>query len=307
MTRSFARRHAALAGLLAVLVTGPLVTAASVAGTPAPLSKGWGWMLAAGTVSGVDPNARTATLAIAGQGRLETSEGGGNWRRQLVTGAQLVHLLPETVIADGGDEPAPLAAIHPGAPASVWGVVKPDASVLGLKVLMTSAVPRQSPAFSLTTSRPGGMSGAVLRSSGGMLELVSAQGARRSVIVTGATTVRKASGIVTAAMIAPYDVVRVDGAVNADGSVAATRIEVELEAAAAAKVSGPLDQVFQELEGLVVGGVLVPIPTGCYYIKGSGPGAFKQLTPGQPVTVYGAPISAGTAFVGLRARVVVWR
>jgi hypothetical protein len=307
MTRPSARHHIPLAGFLAVLVTGTLVTAAPVAGTPAPLSKGWGWVLAAGTVSGVDPNARTATLAIVGQGRLETFEGGGNWRRQLVTGSQVVHLLPGTVIADGGDEPVTLAAIHPGAPATVWGVVKPDASVLGLKVLVTSAVPRQSPAFSITTSRPGGVSGAVLRSSSGMLELLSAQGARRSVIVTGATTVRKASGIVPAAMIAPYDVVRVEGAVNADGSVAATRIEVELEAAAAVQVSGPVDQVFEELEGLVVGGVLVPIPAGCYFIKGSGPGAFKQLTPGQPVTVYGTPISAGTASVGLRARVVVWR
>lgn len=310
MTPTLARRHGALAGLLAVLVIGTLATAAPVAGTPPPLSKGWGWVLAAGTISGVDPNAHTATLAIVGQGRLETFEGGGNWRRQLVTGSQVVHLLPGTVIADGGDEPATLAAIHPGAPAKVWGVVKPDASVLGLKVLVTPAVPRQSPASSITTSRPGGVSGAVLRSSSGMLELLSAEGARRSIIVTGATAVRKASGIVPAAMsamIAPYDVVRVEGAVNADGSVAATRIEVELEAAAAAQAASPLDQVFGEVEGLVVGGVMVPIPAGCYFIKGSGPGAFKQLTPGQTVTVYGAPISSGTTFVGLRARVVVWR
>jgi len=307
MTRTFARRHGALAGLLAVLVIGTVATAAPVAGLPPPLSKGWGWVLAAGTVSGVDQNARTATLAIVGQGRLETFEGGGNWRRQVVTGSQVVHLLPGTVIADGGDEPATLAAIHPGAPATVWGVVKPDASVLGLKVLVTTAVPRQSPVSSITPSRPGGVSGAVLRSSGGMLELLSAQGARRSIIVTGATTVRKASGIVPAAMIAPYDIVRVEGAVNADGSVAATRIEVELEAGSAVQVASPLDQVFGEVEGLVVGGVMIPIPTGCYFIKASGPGAFKQLTPGQTVTVYGAPITSGTTSVGLRARVVVWR
>jgi hypothetical protein len=307
MTRTFARRHGALAGLLAVLVIGTVATAAPVAGLPSPLSKGWGWVLAAGTVSGVDQNARTATLAIVGQGRLETFEGGGNWRRQVVTGSQVVHLLPGTVIADGGDEPATFAAIHPGAPATVWGVVKPDASVLGLKVLVTTALPRQSPVSSITPPRPAGVSGAVLRSSGGMLELLSAQGARRSIIVTGATTVRKASGIVPAAMIAPYDIVRVEGAVNADGSVAATRIEVELEAGSAVQVVSPLDQVFGEVEGLVVGGVMIPIPTGCYFIKGSGPGAFKQLTPGQTVTVYGAPITSGTTSVGLRARVVVWR
>jgi Domain of unknown function (DUF5666) len=307
MRRAVARRHGALVGLLAALVIGTVATAAKVAGTPSPLSKGWGWVLAAGTVSGVDPNARTATLAIGGQGRLETFEGGGNWRRQLVTGSQVVHLLPGTVIADGGDEPATLAAIRPGAAATVWGVVRPDASVLGLKVLVTPAVPRQTPASAITTSRPGGVSGAVLRSSGGMLELLSAHGARRSIIVTGATMVRKTSGVVPATMIAPYDVVRVEGAVNADGSIAATRIEVEQEAAAAMQVASPLDQVFGEVEGLVVGGVMVPIPAGCYFIKGSGPGAFKQLTPGQAVIVYGAPITSGTTSVGLRARVVVWR
>lgn len=305
--RTLARHRGDIAGLIAVLGIGALVTAAPAAGTPAPLPKGWGWVLAAGTVSGVDQNARTATLAIVGQGRLETLEGGGTWRRQLVTGSQIVHLLSSTVIADGGAEPATLAAIHPGASATVWGVVKPDASVLGLKILMTSASPRKEPALSTGASDSGGVSGAVLRASGGMIELSTSQGSRRSVIVTGATAVRSASGAVAAGSIAPYDVVRVEGTVNSDGSVAATRIDVELDVAGAAQVSGTLDQVFGGVEGLVVGGVMVPISPGCYFIKGSGPSAFKQLMPGQPVTVYGASITNGTTPVGLRARVVVGR
>jgi hypothetical protein len=141
-----------------------------------------------------------------------------------------------------------------------------------------------------------------------MLEVLTVQGARRSIIVTGATAVRNASGaIVPATSIAPYDVVRIEGTVNSDGSVAATRIEVEMEAAGASQVSGSMDLVVSEVEGLVVGGVMVPISPGCYFIQGSGAGAFKQLAPGQPVTVYGTPIFAGSTPIGLRARVVVGR
>jgi hypothetical protein len=305
MMRICARYRGVIIWLVALLGTGPWVTAAPGAGTPAPLPQGWGWVLAAGTVSGVDPTARTATLAIAGQGRLETLEGGGTWRRQLVTGSQVVRLLPSTVITTGDDEPATLAAIHPGGMVTVWGVVKPDASVLGLKLVMTSASP--PPPLAAIAPGAGAVWGAVLRSSGGMLELLTSQGARRSVIVTGVTTVRGASGPVPAASIAPYDVVRVEGAVNSDGSVSATRIDVDLDAARAAQVSGPLNQVFGGVGGLVVDGVMIPTSPGCYFIRGSGPATFKQLAPGQTVTVYGVPIASGTTLVGLRARVVVGR
>lgn len=306
MNRHLRRQPALVAGLIAALLIGMPVVAAPGPISPIPLPKGWGWLLAAGTVSGVDQSARTATLAIAGQGRLETFEGGGNWRRQAVTGPQVVHLLPFTVIAEPSAEPAAIAAIRPGAPATVWGVVRPDASVLGLKVLMTSTGPRASPAQMV--GAPRGVSGAVLHRAGGMLEVLTTQGARRSIIVTGATAVRNASGEgVPATTIAPYDVVRVEGTVNSDGSVAATRIDVEMEAAAASQVSGAVDLVFGEVEGLVVGGVMVPILPGCYFIKGSGPGAFKQLAPGQAVTVYGAAIITGSTPIGLRARVVAAR
>ncbi len=308
MIRTRSRQFGVLAGLIGILLAGIPIDAGPGSGGPVPLPRGWGWLLATGIVSGVDPNARTATLTIAGQGRVETFEGGSTWRRQTVRGPQVVHLLPATVISDSGDEPATVAAIHPGAPATVWGVVRPDASVLVLKLLMAPGSPRPSPALTSTTRPSYGVSGAVLRWSGGMLDVVTAQGVRRSVIVTGATTARNASGrVVATSAIAPYDVVRVDGTINSDGSIAATRIDVDLAAVEASQVSGPVDQVFGDVEGLVVGGVMVPIPPDCYFIRGSIPGTFKQLVLGQSVTVYGVPISTGSTPVGLRARVVVGR
>ncbi len=296
-----------IAGLIITLVAGLPIDAGPGSGSPGPLPRGWGWLLASGIVSGVDPSARTATVAIAGQGRLETFEGGTSWRRQVVTGPQVVHVLPATVISDAGDEPQSLAAIHAGAPVTVWGVVRPDAAVLGLKVLMTPSSTRPLPPL-VRTAGSYGMSGAVLHWSGGMLEVMTAQGARRSLIVTGATTVRNALGkAVTASAVAPYDVIKVDGIVNSDGSVAATRIDVDFAAAGASQVSGPVDQLFGDVVGLVVGGVMVPISPDCYFIRGSSPGTFKRLVLEQSVTVYGVPISTGSTPVGLRARVVVMR
>lgn len=288
------------------LLPGTLVGAAPGASSPAPLPKGWGWLLASGLVAGVDPSGRTMTLAIAGQGRLETFEGQSKWRSQPAAGTQVVHLVPATVISDTGGEPATISAIRTGAPAMVWGAVRPDASVFGLKVVVAPPSTRPSPALSVAA--PSALSGAVLRRSGGMLELLTRQGTRRSVLVTGATTVRDATGgAVPTSAIGPYDVLRVEGTVNSDGSIAATYIEVDMDAAAAPQVSGAVEQVFGEVEGLVVGGVMVPVPPGCYFIKGMGPGAFRQLAPGQPVTVYGTSISAGGMPIGLHARVVVAR
>ena len=146
----------------------------------------------------------------------------------------------------------------------------------------------------------------MLGRSGGMLELLTLQGIRRSVIVTGVTAVVSATGgPIPASAIGPYDVLKVDGTVNSDGSVAATRIDVDVEAAVAPRVSGTVDEVVGDVDSLVVGGVMVAIPPGCYFIKGSGPGAFRQLAPGQAVTVYGTTISAGSTPIGLRARVIV--
>jgi Domain of unknown function (DUF5666) len=301
---SLVLERGAIAALIATLLAGTPGIAASVLGGPAPLSTGWGWFLAAGTLSCVGPAGRTVTLSIAGQGRMETLESLGRWRRQTMTGVLVVHLLPATVISNGEGVPLAAGALHPAVPATVWGAVRPDSSAVALKIVMAAASPK---APLPPSANPYALSGAVLRASAGILELL-ADRAPRSVILTGATAVRRTSGAVAApAVIGPYDIVKVEGTVNADGSVAATRIDVELEAAASPRVSGAVSQVFQDVEGLVVGGVMVPIPPGCYFIKGSGAGAFTQLSLGQPVTVYGAMIADGTVPVGLRARVIVGR
>lgn len=306
-----ARHPGRTAALLTAVLAAALYASAPIASAPSPnnpgpLPKGWGWLLAAGTVSASDANAGTATLAITGQARGATYEGGAQWRPQAVTGSQVVHILPSTVIADTGNQPATMASIHPGMPATVWAVVKPDASVLGLKLRLGSGA-RQLPARPAITEAPAGVTGAVLHATVSMLELLTGQGAPRKVIVTSATTIRNASGaVVRGAAIAPYDILRVEGTVNSDGSVAATRVDVEMEAATAAQVSGSVDQAFDDV-GLVMGGVAVAIAPGCYYFKGSDPGAWQQLVPGQPAVAYGAPIVSGNMLLGLRARVIAMR
>jgi Domain of unknown function (DUF5666) len=308
MVRHPGRTAALLAAVLAVALSARAPTASAPSpNNPAPLPKGWGWLLAAGTVSAADASAGTATLAVTGQARGATYEGGAQWRSQAVMGSQVVHILPSTVIADTANQPATIASIHPGMPATVWAVVKPDASVLGLKLRLGSGS-RQLPARPATTETPAGVTGAVMHAAMSMLELLTAQGASRKVIVTSATTIRNASGaVMRGAAIAPYDILRVEGTVNSDGSVAATRVDVEMEAATAAQVSGSVDQAFDDVGGLIMGGVAVAIAPGSFYFKGSGPGAWQQLVPGQPAVAYGAPIVSGNVLLGLRARVIAMR
>ena len=298
------------AALYAAVVAAALLAIGPAGSAPAalpPLPKGWGWMLAAGTVSALDANAGTATLTVAGQGRAATFEGGTQWRKQAVAGSHVVHLLPSTVIADSGNQPVTAAALRPGMPATVWAVVRPDASVLGLKLRLGPVAGTQS-VRPTAAWVPGGVSGAVMHATPNMLELLTAQGTVRKVIVTGATAFRNAAGVVVRSLaLAPHDVVRVEGSVNSDGSVAATRIDLEMDAAAAAQVSGPIDQVFQEIEGLMIGGVAVALAPGVYYFRTSEPGLFKQLVPGLSAVAYGAPIIQGSTLVGLRARVVAMR
>ena len=311
MTRHPVRRPGFTLGLLSAMLAGVLLVTLPIASAPspsnpAPLSKGWGWLLAAGTISGFDPNAGTTTLAIAGQGRAATFEGGTQWRQQVVTGSQVVHILPSTVIADTGNHPATIAGVHTGMPATIWAVVKPDASLLGLKLRLGSAS-RQPPGVSTTLGGSGGITGAVAHATVNMLELLTVQGTLRKVIVTSATAVRSASGAARGPAFSPYDVVRVEGTVNSDGSVAATRVDVEMEAAVAPQASGSVDQVFEEIGAFVLGGVAVVIAPGCFWFRGSGPGASQQLASGQSAVAYGAPIVSGSTLIGLRARVVAMR
>lgn len=311
MARTTVRRSGLIAGLLAAVLGGALLVAPPTASAPgpgnlAPLPKGWGWLLAAGNVSGVDPSAGTASLAISGQGRGATFEGGTQWRPHPITGSQVIHILPSTIIADAEKRSATIAAIHIGMPATVWAAVKPDASVWGLKLQLGAGT--KPPGQSTIAGAPGGVTGAVAHATASMLELLTAPGTLRKVIVTGATAIRNPSGImVRGPGIAPYDIVRVEGAVNADGSVAATRVDVEMAAATAPQVSGSVDQVFPEIGGFVVSGVAVAAAPGCYWFKGSAPGGPEHLVSGQMAVAYGAPIVSGNTLVGLRARVVAMR
>ena len=291
--------------LLALLASPPPGPAGPGGGGPAPLAKGWGWMLASGTVAGVDPVARTVTVAIAGQGRLEVSEGGPTWRHEAVIGKQIVHLLPATLLVDAGEWSVSPAAIHIGSPAMVWAVVRADSAVFALKVLMPQLARARGGMASPGT--PSAASGIVLRHLGPQLDLLTHQGAHRSVIVTGATAARAPSGALPPSSIAVYDLVTVDGTINSDGSIAATRISADMRAASTTRVSGTVEQRLGDVEGLVVGGVMVAVSAETYLLRGSAPSAFAELNPGLPVTVYGLPIFAGAQPIGLRARVVVGR
>jgi hypothetical protein len=72
-----------------------------------------------------------------------------------------------------------------------------------------------------------------------------------------------------------------------------------------ARVSGTIEQRLGDVEGLVVGGVMVAVSAETYLLRGGGPTAFAQLNPGLSVTAYGPAIFAGARAIGLRARVVV--
>jgi hypothetical protein len=286
--------------IAAVAGTGSTIAAPVVA--PAPLARGWGWLLLPGTAAAVNGSTRTIKVAVSGEGRAEIFEGGTAWRHEAVTGTQVVHLLPETVLADADHAPVSIAAIRPGTPLLAWGVVRPDASAFGITVVMPQLHARASAA----TPAPTGASGVVMRFSGRMLELLTQAGARKSVIVTGTTAVHAAGGG-AAPGISPNDLVNVEGTINSDGSVSATRIDVALAVATAPQVSGGVAQRLDDVEGLVVAGVPVAVSGETYFVRGSDPATFKQCAPGQAVTVYGTPITIGSQSVGLRAALVVLR
>ena len=297
---------------LAAVVLRAFTGAAGGQTAPAPLGKGWGWFLASGIASGVNVGERTVTLAITGEGQAAIFEGGANWRQKPVSGTEVVRLLPAAVIADADREPVTLAALRTGTPVLLWGAVRPDAAVLGLKLLMPRF--RARPLAAASIAAPPGISGVVIRAVGGVLEVVTPRGARTSVILTGATAVRSSGGVYQTARtgggspgIAPFDLIKVEGAVNSDGSIASTHIEIELAAADAAQVSGAVSRSFGEVEGLVVDGVMVVASRETYFLRGVDAAAFGGLGPGQPVTVYGIPISMGSVPIGLRARLVVLR
>ncbi len=292
-----------LTGLAAawILASPPVLPAAPSTNAPV-LPRGWGRLLASGTLLAVGQPAGTVALAISGPARLEVFEGGTAWRSMPVSGTHAVHLLPATLLIDADARPLLPGVVRAGFPAVLWAVVRPDAAILALTLQITS--PRPHPRPAPRADEPAGASGVVIRRSGSTLTLLTASGARRSVVLTAATTVQHGTD---PGALGPYDVLRVEGPVNSDGSLAATRITVEFASAPSAQVSGPVEMNAGGVGGLVVGGALVCTTAETYIVEREARGALAQLTRGVPVAVYGTPMMAGSTPVGLEAHVIVVR
>ncbi len=291
--------------VMAVLLAGGGVRSAPLSGGPAPLEKGWGRLVASGTLAAVVPSAATVTLAITGSGRLDAFLGGTVWQQKAVSGTYLIYLLPACLIVDAGDHPLPITALRAKDLAGVWAVMRPDATILAVTLAIAS--PR---AFAMTATPSRGeraAEGVVLRRSGSTLDLLTTQGTTRSVVVTASTLVQKNGAPVPDAAVSAYDVLKIEGPVNSDGSLVATQIDVEFSAASAAQVSGPVEQSVAGIPGLIVDGTMIVASAEAYVIRNGARGQLAQMAPGRPVTVYGTSIMAGSIPVGLHARVVVAR
>jgi hypothetical protein len=294
-----------LAGLAAVWSLAGAPALPAPGGDPAALSRGWGRLVAFGIVASVDQTQGTALVAIAGTGRLETFLGGEAWSLRTLSGTHQVRLLPATLVLDSGERPATPASVRAGVPVAVWAAVRPDAVILALTVKLTS--PPAAPASAHADVEGPAASGVVLRRSGPMLTLLTDSGVRRSVVLTAATGVRDHGQSLAVSTLAPFDVLRVDGVVNSDGSLAATRCVVEFSASSAIQVSGPVELNVAELGGFVVGGTLVSTSAETYVLHNEARVPFSQLNHALTVDVYGTPIAEGGTPVGLHAHVVVVR
>lgn len=295
-----------LAGLAVWALAGPPSVQAPPPGGAAPLAPGWARLLASGTLTAVNQPPQTVTLAISGPVRLEEFEGGTVWRQKALGGTHIVYLLPATLLVDSGRRPIPAAAIRPGDTTALWAAVRPDAAILALTLQLTPPRPqtaRSAPAW-LTSA---GAVGVVLERSGSMLNILTPAGTLRSVVMTGVTAISSGGQAALGGAVSPYDILRVDGPVNSDGSIAATRIDVEFSAASAAQVSGPIEWSVNELGGLVVGGTMIATSADTYIILRAALARAADLAPGRSVTVYGTPVRAGDTPIGLRARVVLAR
>jgi Domain of unknown function (DUF5666) len=298
------------AGVLGAFVVWALTAAPTLPAPPpggaAPLAVGWGRVKATGTVTGVSESSHTVTLAIAGSARWDEFEGGSAWRQRVLTGTRAVRLLPATLLADAAHRPITAADMRAGDLATVWGVVQPDETILALALHVSSPRFPQA-AWRGPTGLSGGPVGVVLDRSGSVLDMLTAAGTRRSVVMTAATSIRSGGQPAPAPGPAPYDILRIEGPVNSDGSIAATRIDVEFAASSAAQVSGPVEWSEAEIGGLVVGGTMIVTSTETYIVEHATLARFADLAPSRPITVYGAAVRAGDMPIGLHARVVLAR
>jgi len=300
---------AVLMAIVFLVAEGPLWSAAPTGGA-APIGKGWGRFLASGILLAIDPSAATATLAITGSGRLDAFEGGTLWQQKSLAGSHPITLLPATLVVDADSHPMPVGAVRAKDSATVWGAVRPDAAILAVTLAVTQAVaPGQASPIGAATlgAEHQAVEGVVLRRSNSTLDLLTDQGNRRSVVITAATAVRANGAAASAASLAPYDLVRVQGPVNSDGSLVATQIAVDFTASAAAQVSGPVERRVAAVGGLIVEATMIATSAETYFIRNGARGVFAQVMPARPVMVFGTPVLAGGQPVGLRARVVVMR
>ena len=304
------RRRRRAVVLATVVVLGLLLARESVrsgpaTGGPAPLEKGWGRLLASGTVTAVDPPAGTVALAITGAGRLQAFQGGMVWLETAVTGTQLIHLLPATVVVNARGAPIPATAVRIRDSLTAWAVVRPDAAILAVSLAVAPA--QASPVAALPSGAEPESEGVVLGRSGSMIEVLTSRGIQRSVVVTPATTVSSGGALVPLTSLSPYDVLKIDGPLNSDGSLVALRITVEFSAASAAQVAGSVEQSAPGLNGFVVEGTMIAASAGTYIIQNVARIVFASIPSGRPVAVYGTAIMAGTVPVALQARVIAVR
>ena len=272
---------------------------------PAALAPGWARVSVAGTLLSAIPSTGLLSVAIASASTADIFEGGTAWRTRALNGTHFIRLLPQTVMADGAARPIARDVLRSGDHVAVWGVMSPEDDIMALAMVVSTPHPAPRPAPPVPVTA-GGVGGVVAGRSGSMLDVLTDTGTRHAVLVTAATQVR-ADGLAAVPVIAPFDVVQVDGAVNSDGSVVAARVTVQFLSSQAAQVSGPIEAVRGDVGGLVVGGTMVCTSAQTYFVHGASRLWIAQMTAGRPVTAYGQPILAGKTPVGLAARVIAVR
>jgi hypothetical protein len=142
------------------------------------------------------------------------------------------------------------------------------------------------------------------------LTVVSGNGVTRTVLVTAATDVRGQRN--SFAAIQPNDVVVVQGNVNADGTVSASRIEVVFASGGTAFNGGSTQKTGVITSKSTTGGQFL-ILDNSFAVNVSGDTrilwggqlrSFADLQVGQRVMVSGDPIRVGGITVGINARVI---
>ena len=185
---------------------------------PAPLAKGWGRVVASGTLASVDLVHGRVQLAVSGTGTVDYLRR-HTWRQVPVTGTRTVRLLAATTLVDATAHVLPLAAVRPGAFVILWGVASPTADMAGMILEVGSSSPRSAAALSAA----GPQTGVVVGRSGSTIEVLSSGGAKHAVVVTAATAVAAGGRTVASASIVPDDVVQVVGLMNSRTAVSSPR------------------------------------------------------------------------------------